>query len=129
MERIPTTKLSSFQAYTNIGQLLNNQPSQELYTYLYETFTPIPPETQVFYHRMTIPYEVSEIDIKRAIGVNGCYLKLTTKRNNCLFIWFEKPSFIHIFSKEKRGIYSSVKILKTRLQPKVSHPIQPEELH
>jgi hypothetical protein len=118
--RIPTTKLTSFQAYTNIGGLLNGNPSQELYTYLYETFASIPPETIVYYHRMNIPNELSEINIKRAIGHNGCYLKLTTQRNNCMFIWHEKktetsPGYFHIFSKEKPGIYSSIKILKYRI--------------
>jgi hypothetical protein len=118
--RIPTTKLTSFQAYTNIGGLLNGNPSQELYTYLYETFACIPPETIVYYHRMNIPKDLSEINIKRAIGQNGCYLKLTTQRNNCMFIWHEKktettPGYFHIFSKEKPSIYSSIKILKYRL--------------
>ena len=125
--RIPITKLTSFQAYTNIGALLNGNPSQELYTYLYETFSSIPPETIVYYHRMNIPNHLSDINIKRAIGQNGCYLKLTTQRNNCMFIWHEKktettPGYFHIFSKEKPSIYSSIKILKYRLNN--SFPIE-----
>jgi hypothetical protein len=123
MERkiTPTTKLTSFQAYSNISILLSNQaPTEELSKYIYDTFSTIPPEILVYYHRMKIPNEISEIDIKRAIGQKGCYLKLTTQRNNCMFIWHEKktettPGYFHIYSKEKSGIYSSINILKYRL--------------
>tara|TARA_B110000908_G_C9984740_1_gene327073 strand:+ start:66 stop:437 length:372 start_codon:yes stop_codon:yes gene_type:complete len=55
-------------------------------------------------------------NIKKIIGVNGCYLKKTTNKYNLDMIWFDQDNKYFILYGDYKGVLGAINILQSRIK-------------